>query len=136
MKFILIFAALVVFIKLILKKERLKYQNLQYEALQDYTAKTEALYNSMREFKHEYLNKLLTMYFYIYDGNVDELKKYYEKVILPTKKQLARPGYSTRGESRGMGLYIAKNLLDKCPAIIHNTYMRDNIFYQVLRIER
>lgn len=243
--FVLIFAALVIFIKLILKNERLKYQNLQYAALQDYTAKTEALYNSMREFKHEYLNKLLTMYFYIYDGNVDELKKYYEKAILPTKKQLegsfqafadlknilvpefkgivynkliraeelgidinieiknevnnlcsyeteitelvgiyldnaidetvsdnpnkknhisfvvfddkdtltitisnstfsneidikrlARPGYSTRGESRGMGLYIAKNLLDKCPAIIHNTYVRDNIFYQVLRIER
>lgn len=241
--FILTAVFLVIFVRLILQNERLNYQNLQYQSLQDYTKKTEGLYNDMRKFKHEYLNKLLTMHFYISDGDIDSLKEYYKTNILPTKKELEsnfqtfadlanilvpefkglvynkllraqelgidirieikkeinslspykteitklvgiyldnaidetvpnethpknhisfiaffddnkltitvsnditsqdinitkldKVGFSSKGENRGLGLYIAKNLLEKCPDITHNTYIKDNIFYQTLTL--
>lgn len=63
---------------------RLQAQNIQYESLQNYTAQIEELYQSIRGFKHDYINILTTMHFYIESEDWDTLKSYYETEILPT----------------------------------------------------
>ena len=55
----------------------------QYENLQTYTRKLEALYNSMRSFKHDYVNLLATMSGYMEENNMKELKSYFYQEILP-----------------------------------------------------
>ncbi len=55
----------------------------QYENLQTYTRKLEELYNSMRSFKHDYVNLLTTMSGYMEENNMKELKSYFYQEILP-----------------------------------------------------
>lgn len=55
----------------------------QYENLQTYTRKLEELYNSMRSFKHDYVNLLATMSGYMEENNMKELKSYFYQEILP-----------------------------------------------------
>ncbi|MCM1273046.1 MAG: GHKL domain-containing protein [Clostridium sp.] len=229
-------------IKLLLSNEQLKHQNAQYSSLNDYTANLEKMYRNIREFKHEYLNLLLTMHFYIESGDNDSLRDYYRNYILPTKgrmtdsiqdftslknldiaeikslvynkliraqelgytihvevnhlisefklkteiaellgiyldnaidaladapdgiepelffaafiengsknfivsnsfyasnidfNSLNRLGYSTKGEDRGMGLYLANKILEKNKIITHNTIIEKNMFTQKLSI--
>ncbi len=44
-------------------------------------------------------------------------------------------GYSSKGENRGMGLTIAKKIIDKYKNILHITTFKDNIFTQTIEIE-
>ncbi len=242
--FILTAVFLMVAIKLLLNNEQIKHQNAQYSSLNDYTLKLEKMYRNIREFKHEYLNLLLTMHFYIESGDNDALREYYRTYILPTKgrmtssiqdftnlknlditeikslvynkliraqelgftvhvevtslissfelqaqiaeilgiyldnaidaladvpdgtekdlfftafadndninfiisnrfyatdldfRSLNRLGYSTKGEDRGMGLYLANKILEKNKNIIHNTIIEKNMFTQKLSIPR
>lgn len=57
-------------------------------ALQQYTAQVESLYNSLRSFKHDYSNILLTLYEYIDTRDMDGLASYFTRNILPLTKQL------------------------------------------------
>ncbi|MDE6024705.1 MAG: GHKL domain-containing protein [Lachnospiraceae bacterium] len=75
-------------IRLLANNEHLKHQNAQYSSLNDYTANIESMYKNIREFKHEYLNLLLTMHFYIESGDHDSLNVYYKDYILPTKSRM------------------------------------------------
>ncbi|MDE7367571.1 MAG: GHKL domain-containing protein, partial [Lachnospiraceae bacterium] len=69
----------------VLKRDaRLQAQNVQYESLQNYTAQVEELYQNIRGFKHDYVNILTTMHFYIESEDWEALKTYYETEILPT----------------------------------------------------
>ena len=61
----------------------------QYENLQTYTRKLEELYNSMRSFKHDYVNLLATMSGYMEDNNMDELKSYFYQEILPVSRSFS-----------------------------------------------
>lgn len=51
-------------------------------------------------------------------------------------RSLNRLGYSTKGEDRGMGLYLANKILEKNKNIIHNTIIEKNMFTQKLSIPR
>ncbi len=44
-------------------------------------------------------------------------------------------GYSTKGENRGMGLAIAKKIIDKYKNMLHITTFEDNTFIQTIEIE-
>lgn len=69
----------------VLKRDaRLQAQNVQYESLQNYTTQVEELYQNIRGFKHDYVNILTTMHFYIESEDWEALKTYYETEILPT----------------------------------------------------
>lgn len=59
-----------------------------FQALQQYTAQVESLYNSLRSFKHDYSNILLTLYEYIDTRDMDGLTSYFTRNILPLTKQL------------------------------------------------
>lgn len=77
-----IFIAILMYV--LRRDARLQAQNIQYESLQNYTAQVEALYQNIRGFKHDYVNILTTMHFYIENEDWEALKTYYETEILPT----------------------------------------------------
>ena len=52
----------------------------------------------------------------------------------PDIKSIYREGYSSKGENRGMGLAIARKIIDKYDNILLSTSCDDNVFTQTLEI--
>lgn len=48
--------------------------------------------------------------------------------------EIYEKGYSTKGENRGLGLYILKSIVDKNPNMTLNTFIREGMFVQDLYI--
>lgn len=74
---------LLVMLFLLLAMRRTWMEQMQTEAkqkalqdLQDYTHNLEVMYNSLRSFKHDYVNILLSLSGYIENGDMDELKNF------------------------------------------------------------
>lgn len=63
------------------------------ENLQDYTRNLETMYNGLRSFKHDYINILLSLSGYVENGDMEELKNYFESKIFPTKNLIAQGDY-------------------------------------------
>ena len=85
---------------LLLAMRRSYLERIQTEAkqkamqdLQDYTRNLEAMYNSLRSFKHDYVNILLSLSGYIEEGDLDRLKDFFESKIFPTKNLIAGEDY-------------------------------------------
>ena len=85
---------------LLLAMRRSYLERIQAEAkqkamqdLQDYTRNLEAMYNSLRSFKHDYVNILLSLSGYIEDGDMDRLKDFFESKIFPTKNLITGEDY-------------------------------------------
>ncbi len=85
---------------LLLAMRRSYLEQIQTEAkqkamqdLQDYTRNLEAMYNSLRSFKHDYVNILLSLSGYIEDGDMDRLKDFFESKIFPTKNLITGEDY-------------------------------------------
>ena len=85
---------------LLLAMRRSYLERIQTEAkqkamqdLQDYTRNLEAMYNSLRSFKHDYVNILLSLAGYIEDGDMDRLKDFFESKIFPTKNLITGEDY-------------------------------------------
>lgn len=83
--FFIITGIFIAILMYVLKRDaRLQAQIIQYESLQSYTSQVEELYQNIRGFKHDYMNILTTMHFYIESEDWDTLRTYYETEILPT----------------------------------------------------
>ncbi|HHW48402.1 MAG TPA: GHKL domain-containing protein [Clostridiaceae bacterium] len=54
----------------------------------------------------------------------------------PDMNKIWNKGFSPKGEKRGMGLWIVKEILKSNKHILNNTYIKDNMFYQELIIEK
>ena len=85
---------------LLLAMRRSYLEQIQTEAkqkamqdLQDYTRNLEAMYNSLRSFKHDYVNILLSLSGYIEEGDLDRLKDFFESKIFPTKNLITGEDY-------------------------------------------
>lgn len=85
---------------LLLAMRRSYLEQMQAEAkqkalqdLQDYTHNLEGMYNSLRSFKHDYVNILLSLSGYIENGSTDELKQYFDSKIFPTKNLIDEGDY-------------------------------------------
>lgn len=109
--FFLITGAFMAILMYFLKRDaRLQAQNIQYESLQNYTAQIEELYQSIRGFKHDYINILTTMHFYIENEDWDTLKTYYETEILPTSNSF-RDSTQALGQLSNLQIPELKSLL-------------------------
>ena len=84
--------------------------------LQDYTTNLETMYNSLRSFKHDYMNILLSMSGYIEDGDMEKLKKYFEEKIFPTKNLIDQGDYKLN-QLGNIGVLEIKSLL--CAKMIY-----------------
>lgn len=60
-----------------------------YNRLQEYTNQIENMYSSLRSFKHDYQNIMLTMSGYIETGDMEGLRNYFDKEIVPLNKKLS-----------------------------------------------
>ncbi len=78
--------------------------------LQDYTRNLEAMYNSLRSFKHDYVNILLSLSGYIEDGDMDRLKIFFDSKIFPTKNLITQGDYKLNQLSN-IGVLEIKSLL-------------------------
>ncbi len=102
---------------LLLAMRRSYLERIQTEAkqkamqdLQDYTRNLEAMYNSLRSFKHDYVNILLSLSGYIEDGDMDRLKDFFESKIFPTKNLITGGDYKLNQLSN-IGVLEIKSLL-------------------------
>ena len=64
-----------------------------FQDLHDYTRNLEAMYDGLRSFKHDYINILSSLSGYIEDGDMEELKVFFEGKILPTQKLITQGDY-------------------------------------------
>lgn len=78
--------------------------------LQDYTNNLEAMYNSLRSFKHDYVNILLSLSGYIDSRDMDGLKKFFEDRIFPTKNLIDQGDYRLN-QLGNIGVLEIKSLL-------------------------
>lgn len=76
-----------------LEKIQTEAKQKSLQDLQDYTRNLETMYNSLRSFKHDYINILLSISGYIENCDMDELKKYFENKIFPTKNLIDQGDY-------------------------------------------
>lgn len=95
-------------------------EQMQTEAkqkdLQDYTHNLEVMYNSLRSFKHDYVNILLSLSGYIENGDMDELKNFFEYKIFPTKNLIDQGDYKLN-QLGNIGVLEIKSLL--CAKMIY-----------------
>lgn len=78
--------------------------------LQDYTHNLEVMYNGLRAFKHDYVNILLSLSGYIENRDIDELKKFFEEKIFPTKNLIDQGDYKLN-QLGNIGVLEIKSLL-------------------------
>lgn len=69
--------------KAAIKEQTDKHRMAQFENLRVYTERVESSYVAMRKFKHDYINILSTMSEFMNENDMEGLKEYYEKSILP-----------------------------------------------------
>ncbi len=108
---------LLVMLFLLLAMRRSWLEQIQTEAkqkalqdLQDYTHNLEVMYNGLRSFKHDYVNILLSISGYIENGDMDELKDFFETKIFPTKNLIDQGDYKLNQLSN-IGVLEIKSLL-------------------------
>ena len=108
---------LLVMLFLFLAMRRSWLEQIQTEAkqkalqdLQDYTHNLEVMYNGLRSFKHDYVNILLSISGYIENGDMDELKDFFETKIFPTKNLIDQGDYKLNQLSN-IGVLEIKSLL-------------------------
>lgn len=114
---------LLVMLFLLLAMRRSYLEQIQTEAkqkalqdLQDYTHNLETMYNGLRSFKHDYINILLSMSGYIENGDMEELKEFFENKIFPTKNLIDQGDYKLNQLSN-IGVLEIKSLL--CAKMIY-----------------
>lgn len=101
---------IILLIHMLKKEARLQAQNIQYENLQQYTAQVEELYQNLRGFKHDYLNILTTMDYYIANQDWDALTSFYETQISPTRS-LLQNHYQDLGQLQNLEIAEIKSIL-------------------------
>ena len=77
-------------IKSHMEKVNLDIRQDSYNRLQEYTNQIENMYSSLRSFKHDYSNIMLSMSGYFEANDMDGLKEYFDKEILPLSKKITK----------------------------------------------
>ena len=93
-----------------LEKIQTEAKQKALQDLQDYTHNLEIMYNSLRSFKHDYVNILLSMSGYIANNDMDELKQFFESKIFPTKNLIDQGDYKLN-QLCNIGVLEIKSLL-------------------------
>ncbi len=75
------------------EKMQTEIRQRAFQDLQDYTRNLEAMYDGLRSFKHDYINILSSLSGYIENGDIAELKVFFEGKILPTQNLITQGDY-------------------------------------------
>lgn len=74
-------------------RESMRREKEQYESLKEYTNQIEIMYQSIRGFKHDYVNILNSISGYLEDEKYDELKNYFYENIMKESKNIIRDDF-------------------------------------------
>lgn len=77
-------------IKTHMEKMSLNMKQDSYNRLQEYTNQIENMYSSLRSFKHDYSNIMLSMSGYIESNDMDGLRDYFDREILPLSRRITK----------------------------------------------
>lgn len=77
-------------VKTHIEKINMDIRQNSYNKLQEYTTQIESMYSSLRSFKHDYSNIMLSMSGYIEANDMDGLRDYFNKEILPLSKNITK----------------------------------------------
>lgn len=77
-------------VKIHMEKLNMDMRQDSYDRLQEYTNQIEDMYSSLRSFKHDYSNIMLSMSGYIEAGDMEGLRAYFDREILPLGKDIVR----------------------------------------------
>lgn len=77
-------------VKTHIEKINLNMKQDSYNRLQEYTNQIENMYSSLRSFKHDYSNIMLSMAGYIEANDMDGLKNYFNNEILRLSKSITK----------------------------------------------
>ena len=83
---LLILTGLFFYIRSITLKHERQQKELEVKSLQHYTEELERQHTSIRKFKHDYQNILVSMSAFLEEGDLEGLKKYYSTKIEPTSQ--------------------------------------------------
>lgn len=97
-------------LRIMQKNHELLCSQQEKEALEEYMKKLEDLYQNMRIFKHDYINILTTLRYYIDNDEPQQLKEYFQTKILPTTAKLEGKD-STIGKLSNIKLLELKGIL-------------------------
>ena len=61
-----------------------------YDRLQEYTSQVEQMYSTLRSFKHDYSNIMLSMSGYMQTDDMEGLKAYFDREILPLNQNVTK----------------------------------------------
>lgn len=86
--FVLTFAMITMIVREYETNARITMKQHSYDNLQEYMHQIEELYQNMRAFRHDYANIMSSMTAYMNDNDMQGLKEYYEKHILPVSSIL------------------------------------------------
>ena len=118
---------LLVMLFLFLAMRRFYLEQVQADAkqkalldLQDYAHNLEGLYNSLRSFKHDYVNILLSLSGYIENGDIDQLKEFFDNKIFPTKNLIDQGDYKLH-QLGNIGVLEIKSLLSAKMIYAHDS---------------
>lgn len=86
--FIITFIIFFFSLRIMYKNQELEFIKQQKQSLEEYVKKIDDLYQDTRIFKHDYINILSTMQYYIDDDDIDNLKVFFRSKILPSSEAL------------------------------------------------
>lgn len=87
---------LTIFNRFVLKETELSIREVEMKKIEEYTRTIEDLYNSIRIFKHDYKNILISMNEYIGAKRYDELEEYFRDNILKTESFVTSNDYAIK----------------------------------------
>lgn len=88
--FIISTVLIVNIIKAYMEKMDMDMRQDSYDKLQEYTNQIENMYSSLRSFKHDYSNIMLSMSGYLESNDIEGLKTYFDREILPLSKDISK----------------------------------------------
>lgn len=70
-------------------KLELEKQKIELKLMNEYSKNTNKQYNDIRNFKHDYINIISSLDYFIKMNDIQKLEKYYKETIQPTKEILS-----------------------------------------------
>ena len=107
---ILFLLILWIIIRVTTKSIQADHDREQLQHLQTYTDQVEAQYRTIRNFRHDYINILLSIAGFLKERDLDKLQHYFETEILPTKDQLEENNHQL-GALSNINILQAKGLI-------------------------
>ena len=87
-----IVVSLIIF-KIFHERKKMEYEKKQQESMMEYTKQIEIMNMNLRTFKHDYVNILVAMSGYFESNDLEGLKEYFYKDILPTNTKMNKSDY-------------------------------------------